>query len=255
MKIGVRSVGRAKLDPKDNIFLDHVHLSDQDYSGQKLRSFCTVGARLERCRFDNIRIKMRVQFGSGREMSEFIDCTFDGARMDMGGGLTRFVCCSFRNANLSHWMTRAVELIDCVFSGKLHTAVFSGNVPEELQPFLKRERNEIRGNDFSEMTLTDVGFRNGVDLSLQKLPAGPDYVYLPDAASAFEGAKSVLLGWRNLELRRIALQILKSIEPEIGNGQKQLLLKISDFYLYQKPPRKAVDTLIGLLKGEITSLQ
>ena len=255
MKIGMRSVGKVKIDPKENIFLDHVHLSNQDYSGQNLRSFCTVGTRLERCRFDNIRIKARVQFGSGREMSEFVDCTFDGAKLDMGGGLTRFVRCSFRNVNLHHWMTRAVELIDCVFSGKLHTAVFSGKVPEELQAYVKRERNEIRGNDFSGMALTDVGFRNGVDLSLQKLPTGPDYVYLPDAPCALQHAKGVLLGWSNLELRRIALQSLKSMEAEIGNGQKQLLLKISDFYLYQKPPREAVDTLVALLRGELAVLQ
>ena len=57
-------------------------------------------------------------------------------------------------------------MIDCIFSGTLHKVVFYGADPESGR------HNEFRGNDFRETLFDDVGFREGIDLTLQRFPAG-----------------------------------------------------------------------------------
>jgi hypothetical protein len=42
--------------------------------------------------------------------------------------------------------------------------------------------------------LIDVSFRTGIDLSQQRLPSGPDYLYLPNAAETMRrGARGSYL--------------------------------------------------------------
>ena len=128
MKIKVGVVGRTKIDPDQQVTLDHVRLSGQDYSFRSLRKFCAIGSRLQQCRFNNARIS-HASFGSGREMSEYVECTFDGVHFDHGGGNARFVGCSFLDVYFREWLGQSSELIDCTFSGRINWAVFCGKIP------------------------------------------------------------------------------------------------------------------------------
>ena len=123
------------------------------------------------CLQDRVQIQSAA-FGSGRETSEFVDCTFNGARMNMApGGFARFVRRSFRDVNIQDWACFTVEMIDCTFTGRLDTAIFNGTVPEDKRGIIGRASNEFHGNDFSAMNLIDVAFRTGIDLTKQVLPS------------------------------------------------------------------------------------
>ena len=151
--------------------------------------FSAVGCRFEGCIFNDINT-LNAGFGNGQEQSEYINCSFDNARMDrIGGGLARFVGCTFRNVDIGDWICFAVELVDCTFSGKISNAIFNGTVPARYRKFVGREKNEFKGNDFSAMEFMEVAFRTGIDLTKQRLPSGPEYVYLPDAASTVTRAR------------------------------------------------------------------
>jgi len=249
MKFHARVVGRINIPKDSRIVLDHVRLCGEDYCGRKLMQFCTIGCHLEGCRFDKARIDC-AQLGAGREMSEFIDCIFDGAHMNMGGGFSRFVRCSFRDVDLRGWRSR-VELIDCTFSGRLRQAIFSGTVLEKDQALLGRERNEFHGNDFSAMDLIEVEFRKGIDLTQQRLPSGPQYLYLPDAAASLARTRSELVNWEGSpDARRVALRIVDNwLEEEvIKGGQRQLFLRPENYYGYSALPREAIDKVFSLLR-------
>jgi hypothetical protein len=198
--------------------------------------------------FDQVRIQSAA-FGSGRETSEFVECTFNGARMNMApGGFSRFVRCSFQNVNIRNWICLTVEMIGCTLSGRLERAVFNGSVPEDERAIIGRANNEFYGNDFSAMDLIDVGFRTGVDLTKQVLPSGGDYLYLPLAGSAVAQARSRVASWNDEEMRRAAMAIIQGLEYDLLGGQRQLLLRASDCYRVPGIPRKAVDDLFALLK-------
>jgi hypothetical protein len=247
MRIEARSKGRITIPDDQRVVLDRAKLLGENYSGRKLLQFASIGSHLRACNFDQTHIQS-ASFGSGRETSEFVECTFNGARMDMGpGGFSRFVRCSFHDVTIRDWICLSVEMIDCTFSGRLETAIFNGTVPEDEQALIGRARNEFHGNDFSAMDFRDVGFRTGIDLAKQILPSGEDYLYLPHAASAVAQAKLRVGSWDD-ELRRAAGAIIQGLEYELSGGQQQLLLRASDSYGISNIPRKAVDGLFALLK-------
>jgi hypothetical protein len=240
-----RSVGKTGIDESRRVVLDRERLHGVDYSGRKLVQFSAAGSRLEACRFDRTKIDDG-SFGSGREMSEYFECSFDGARIRFGpGGYARFVRCSFGDVDLRDWFCFAVELIDCTFSGRLCKAFFNGTVPEEKRTSAGRERNEFSGNDFSAMTLIDVGFRRGIDLTRQKLPSGPDYVYVPEGARAVQQARASVIRWDDSRPRQAAMTLVELLEEEIAAGQRQLFLRPAD---YAKLGSDAVDAVMALLR-------
>jgi uncharacterized protein YjbI with pentapeptide repeats len=139
MRTKVSSMGSFKIPDDQRVVLDHARLDGEDYSGRRLIQFATIGSHLHACNFDNTQIQSAA-FGSGVETSEFIECTFNGARMDMGpGGFSRFVRCSFRDVKIRNWICFAVEMIDCTFSGRLETAIFNGTVPEDIRLMIGRD--------------------------------------------------------------------------------------------------------------------
>jgi hypothetical protein len=244
MEFSARRVGSTKISDDDRVVLNGADLRAADFSGRKLQQFSAAGSRLVECRFDKARIES-ASFGGGREISEYVDCVFDGSHIAFGpGGYARFVRCSFRDAELHDWFCFAVELVDCTFSGRLRKAVFNGTVPEDKRAVVKRERNEIRDNDFTDADLIDVAFRTGIDLTAQQLPSGPQYVFLADAPTALQHARAEITHWDDLELRRKALQLLGTLEDETGGGQRQLLLRKDDF---PRSLRDAVDAVFALL--------
>lgn len=250
MRIRVESKGHITITDDQRVVLDHARLYGEDYSGRTLLQFASIGSHLHACNFDRVQIQSAA-FGSGRETSEFVDCTFNGARMNMApGGFARFVRCSFRDVNIQDWVCFTVEMIDCTFTGRLDTAIFNGTVPEDKRGIIGRASNEFHGNDFSAMNLIDVAFRTGIDLTKQVLPSGGDYLYLPQAAAAVARAKSQVVSWDDQEMRRAATTIIQGFEYELSGGQRQLLLQLSDFYRVSAIPRKAVDRFFALLRQD-----
>jgi hypothetical protein len=109
------------------------------------------------------------------------DCTFERVRFRLGPGFyvdsARFERCVFRHCRFnSHFSFRA-DYVDCVFEGRIATAVFYGRDATADFDSQKYEpkTNEFRGNDFSKATLNSVAFRKGIDVSGQKWPTG----YMP----------------------------------------------------------------------------
>jgi hypothetical protein len=248
MRIEARSKGRMTIPADQRVVLDHARLHGEDYSGRTLLQFASIGSHLHACNFDKVRIQS-ASFGSGRETSEFVECSFNGARMDMGpGGFSRFVRCSFRDVAIRDWICLSVEMIDCTFSGRLETAIFNGTVSEDVRALIGRASNEFHGNDFSAMDFRDVGFRTGIDLTKQILPSGEDYLYLPQAAAAVARAKSRVASWGDEDTRRGATTMVQALEYELLGGQRQLLLRLSDYHRTAGISRKAVDSFFALLR-------
>jgi uncharacterized protein YjbI with pentapeptide repeats len=253
MKIKARVVGRTKIDPDQLLTLDHVRVSAQDYSSRTLVMFTAIGSRLEQCRFNNARIG-DASFGAGREMSEYIECTFDGLHFDFGGGNARFVRCSFRDVYIREWLCQSTELIDCTFSGRINWAAFCGRIPiEGVRRDLHRERNEFHGNDFSNTQLIDPDFSGGIDLTKQRLPSGPEYLYIADAVSAVARLRAGLDNCNfSPEARRHALISAHIFDLVVGQGQKQLFLRPEAHYRLSEEisEREALDTVFALLRNE-----
>jgi hypothetical protein len=252
VKIKAGVVGKTRIDPDQFVTLDHVQISGQDYSFWEIRKFTAIASRIKQCRFSNARIG-DASFGSGRQVSEYVECNFDGINIDHVGGHARFVRCSFRDVYIQEWLGQSTELIDCTFSGRLGTAVFCGRIPiEGVRRDLHRDRNEFRGNDFSEMEFTGIDFRGGVDLTQQKLPAGPAYIYVADAARAVARLRTALEAWStDPEVRSEALFTAHLFEEIVGQGQQQLFLRPDTYYrLSGKSSREEFDKVFSILRAE-----
>jgi hypothetical protein len=145
------------------------------------------------------------------------------------------------------WRSYESEFIDCIFTGRLTECIFNGTVPEQDRPWVGRERNEFRGNDFSGCDLVDVAFRTGIDLSLQRLPTGPEYLYLPDAAVAIGHAHAAINEWYDASLRERGLSLLNTLAIDVEGGQRQELFRANDYYGID--PREVVDGVFAALRG------
>jgi hypothetical protein len=249
MEYKAKVVGRRDIPQDQRVVLDHVQLTGEDYSDRTLAQFGTVGCRLVDCHFNGVRIDC-AQFGAGREMSEFVGCTFDGARLVGVGGLSRFIRCSFRDVDGRDWIFNRAELIDCTFTGRLRHAIFSGTVPQQFRIDAGRERNEFRGNDFSGLELIDVTFRAGIDLTQQRLPSGAQYIYLADPGTIVNRARSQVATWPESRDRRTAIGILDDLAEEVRGGQRQMLLRLADYLRYGSLSREGVEKAFALLRGK-----
>jgi hypothetical protein len=151
--------------------------------------------------------------------------------MDYWSGRARFDRCSFRNVDIREGYLFHVELVDCTFTGRLRKIIFSGTVPRQDRQFglFGRWHNEFRGNDFSSAELIEVDFRNGIDLSKQRLPSGPDYLYLANAADALRQAQAEVRKWPDLNMRNGALGMIEILRDQ---HQSQIIVRPRDFYDY-----------------------
>jgi hypothetical protein len=222
--IDARTKGRSGIDTSRDIFLRHEQLVGQSYSGLKDASFGALGCTFERCDFSKMRPR-QIAFASGMEPSRYIECKFDGCRIKRTiPGPARFERCTFLDVEISGLLSHAAEFIDCTFSGKLRASVFYGRVAGYDRNVITRTENEFRGNDFSRMSFFDVAFRQGIDLSLQRLPTGENYVYLENAEQQLQRLREKYLREPPSERRREVFQFLEGSEHEVRDGQRQLLL-------------------------------
>jgi hypothetical protein len=255
MRIEARDVGSANADPALDLFLDHMQFRDADFANRELVSFGAYGCRFEHCCFNKLHADS-VSFGEGRELTEYIDCKFDSLRFNHSiGNLARFESCSFRDVKVRGWTCFKAEFVDCTFTGRLQKCIFSGTVPEEDRPWVGRERNEFRGNDFSGAELIDVAFRAGIDLNQQKLPTGPDYLYVSDAAAAIERAQRGLADWKpETELQRLAQVIVTVRANAVAEGQQQFLMNLAELRKGgRKYPKEVVEKIVSLFRDEPNS--
>jgi len=255
--VRVRDKGRAKpVPPEQRFVFNNITTKGQDFSGRTLESFSVSESTFESCRFDRLRLTRNyAQLGNGQKQAVYRDCSFDGAKIHgMGiGGFYRFERCSFRNVDLRNWFCAgAIDIVDCVFTGKLRKAVFMGAPPDEMRAQYRRDRNEFCGNDFSGAQLFDVGFRNGIDLTQQRLPMGPDYLYIPEAAGTLRAAWAEAITWTELEIRRVVLIWLGIGIEDMNRGQKQFHLRPKDSYGFGDMKREELDAYFDLLRRHNT---
>lgn len=201
-------------------------LEGHDFSGLKLKQFTAVRSRLIHCHFDRTSFAQAC-FGGGLHRSDYEECSFDRSQITaVAPGNARFERCTFKDFVIKEFFGLKTEFVDCVFSGTIRKAVFRGSIPEPDQESTGRTENAFSGNDFRDAKLEDVGFRGGIDLEKQRLPQGPHYVYLLDAARSVEEARLKIIGWQDLEVRRGALAILKGFENDVAGGQKQVFFNV-----------------------------
>ena len=164
-------------------------VEDQDLGLQ--RDFVSVGSTFVRCRLGGIRGSETT--GGGKTQSRYLDCNFDGLVLDWRGvGIARFERCSFRGVRIKKLQARAAEFVDCTFSGSLRESQFSRTVEQVVYGELDRKTNDFHGNDFTDCDFWDVEFRNGIDLTRQRLPVGRGYVLLLDSERQLAQCRSRL---------------------------------------------------------------
>lgn len=85
-------------------------------------------------------------------------------------------------------------------------------------------------HDFTDADLIDVGFRNGIDLTRQRLPTGDDYLYLPAAEATLAQAAAGLAQGSADKVSEDAQRFLRDVlGRSLAEGQRQLLLREKDF--------------------------
>jgi hypothetical protein len=236
MKVEARFTGRReKVRDEDYLHVEEERLEGEDFARLKLKGFSAYKARFERCSFEKVKID-DAGFGAGDAQSCYVDCSFDGARIEAAApGDVRFERCSFRDVRLKNWFCWEVELVDCTFTGRGEKLLFNGTPQPDRQKAIGRSVNEFRGNDFSGMDLRDCAFRRAIDLTQNTLPSGPGTLVLADARAAVVAVRREVSGWDDDERRQGALQILEVLMNEVADGQDQVFVRLDTFKgLYDK---------------------
>ncbi|MFN2537801.1 MAG: hypothetical protein ABR549_06560 [Mycobacteriales bacterium] len=209
----------------DRLVIENQSLLEADLSSRKVKAFCAIASTFDRCDFRGVRWRDG-GMGAGMTPSVYRDCVFDGARIQANPpGRARFERCSFRDVVLKDWYCFNIEMIDCVFTGRIEHSYFNGRARQPDETF---GTNEFHGNDFSGAKLVDVGFRTGIDLRLQRLPEDEDLLYVWDGPEAVARAEGAVNTWSDLESRRRAQGLLEHLRRELDGQQRQLIIEVGD---------------------------
>lgn len=231
---------------EEELVLHGVELEGTDFSNRRFR-FVSVadGSRLLNCDFHRVRFAGG-GLGDGHQPSDYIGCVFDGAYLKgILPGRANFIGCSFRDVRIYNFRCNAAQFVDCTFSGVLKSVTFDAR-PSDLQGTLGRTRNEYRGNDFTHATMQDIAFRGGINLDLQYLPQGPEYVIVRNVAAAIENVWNEVSEWADDKDREDALIALNVLEMELRTGQADLFVPRS---LLSSNPEVAERLRILLMSG------
>jgi len=199
------------------------------FAGVRLQSLAAInGSTFQRCDFRGISVD-EVAFGAGGARCEYHECVFDGARLGwVKPGLARFVRCSFRNVRVRDWRAGALDLVDCVFSGRIDRGVISGSVPTADRIAAGRHHNQVEGNDFRGLTMPRLEFTGGVDLTRQHLPTHAHALYVPDVDAALKVADAALSECPS-GLRPGVRRRLERLRRLRASGQQQAWLSSARF--------------------------
>jgi len=232
-----RPVGRLSPEEAEalrarRLFMENAVVEGGDYSGRDLVDFVSAGSRFVDCKFESMKLGDAVWGAGGPpaySQSVYVGCSFDKIRIrGMHGGWARFERCSFRDVVISGWNYQVADVVECVFTGTMKSnrggGAFWGSPLSDYQDRYQKRVNEFWGNDFSGCKLVGMDFRRGVDLRLQVLPSGPDYVYVEDGLAAVDRALTVIESWSDEEQRRSAQSYLGICRKDLLDMQKQLFM-------------------------------
>jgi hypothetical protein len=209
--------------------------TDQSFSGARWASFSAVSSHFYRCDFSGATIG-NACWGSGSTKSTYIECLFDGATLrSVTPGVARFERCSFLDVLIKEFYAFDIDMIDCTFSGELRKGFLNGQSTVS-RPFRPAKPNIIRGNSFREARLLDFCFRTGVDLSLQELPRGEDYVLIENTGQALAKVRSRASALSSSAVEKDLQALASLLEFDIAGGQKQQLYRPSSLGLHAIPP-------------------
>jgi len=231
------------VDNQLGIELQECH--GDDFSSYGVKRLVAAESRFLRCNFNGLKLDYAC-FGAGTRMSEYINCSFDQARiMAVTPGRARFVRCTFRNVHLSKWICREVEMVDCVFAGTLIDMVFDAGLAESSAKELHRRSNEYRANNFEGTKFVSVSFRGGIDLSAQTLPAtrGHFVIGLKEIDLVLERLKS----WDRADQVERAEAYLQVKRSTMEHGQDAVLISPHDKSASGHVARSAHERLIAEL--------
>lgn len=102
-----------------------------------------------------------------------MDCTFENVKL-RSLGIADFIGCVFINCDFNTTFI-AASFSKCKFVGKIYGCVFCGPKFDSYYygnklSFLVSNKGRLEDVDFSEVSLTDVDFRGGIDLSKVLMP-------------------------------------------------------------------------------------
>jgi len=216
-------------------------LTGADLSDLTTEHLCIGASQFEDCSFRGLTVTRRGNLGKGGVPTHYIRCDFTGMRAtEISGGESVFVGCTFRDVRLSKAFFLNAEFVDCVFSGELSGAVFSGR-PKDTR---KRTRNRFVGNDFSGVEWRYSEFRGGIDLRRQLLPSGPYAVIerLPQALAA--AREEVCEHWDRGRTRNEVLLCFFILDWVASSGQAEAFLRIDEICDDPAAAQRAVDLLL-----------
>jgi uncharacterized protein YjbI with pentapeptide repeats len=233
----------VRFEPQTpSVVFDSVTVERVDFSGLRLKGLYFGGCRVLDCDLSRLDVDWLPIAGGG---TLFGDCRFHGAKLGNFAAVARFERCDFSNADLAGWFTWDEDVVDCRFAGRLERVVFTAKPPHG------RRRNEIRGNDFRDAELHDVGFRGGIDLDAQLLPTGHAYVMLRDAIRRMRHARGEIRRWPDDREQTAALAMLDlaiSIFEVDDNGD---VFTRRDFVLDLCDDAAVADRVLDLLESGV----
>lgn len=213
-------------------------LKSESFSGKKVSKFVAVECEFVDCSFQNMNIK-DICFGGGSKPTRYVNCTFDNTTFSSNApGLARFESCSFKNVTVGKLFCVDVEFIECVFSGEIKQGNFVG-IHREIDGTSKV--NEFKDNDFTGLTLGDVGFM-GIDLTLQKFPQSRALTIITDVSSFLSSAKAEIENITDTSTYDAAVKVLTIMEMESDGGNNQLLVDKSS---YPQKLQEAVELVLS----------
>jgi len=222
--IEAKIIGVKTIDPAEHVFLQDQHLTGESFSGMRVASFGSLRCTFERCDFSKLKSD-QVSLASGKEPSNYIECIFDGTKFrKLLLGQARLERCRFLDVKMESVFSHSAEFVDCVFSGSMRKVVMYGRLGGMDAEFTSRRVNEIRGNDFSSVRMSDVSFRQGVDLRSQKLPIGEHYSILEAAERKLSAVRGKWVGMPASDVRTEVLAYLNILVEDVLEGQSDLFL-------------------------------
>ncbi len=220
--------GRFEVPQGGRVEFQNVRFTDVDFRRLRFDLFVGSGSVFTGCDFRDVR------FAAGHlgnlSQTVYHACRFDRAHLAGVDPLyARFERCSFDDADLMQWRAFQAEFVECHFRGRIVEAKFGGKLGDaaaaRIQP--PRIKNEFRGNDFRQATLVDCSFFDGIDLTAQLLPTGPEYILLDNIRGRIRRARADISRWGDDRTRGEALLMLRVYES-VSRGQDQLFARRDD---------------------------
>ena len=105
--------------------------------------------------------------------SVYVGCTFERVKL-RSLGIADFIDCRFIDCDFNTAFI-AASFSNCKFIGNVHGCVFCGPQYDSYYygdrlSYLISTKGQLQNVDFSEVNLTDVNFRGGIDLSTTIFP-------------------------------------------------------------------------------------